>query len=225
MKSAVMLGVVGGLALALAVQAAAGARPLAPQDAPPRQETPPKQDAPAPKPAAPKASVLVPFFGNEKCPIDGRPIEIERFLEVDGQRVYACSAACLETMKLDGQKALELAYPEVKPLATRLCGVCAADMDAGKAVEIKFQGRSLKLCGSTCEKEFRKRPGVWLARITWPEVEDAGNSLCPIDDKVIDGVTVVIFKSTLVRLSAPPCVAAFEKDPEASLAKVKRKTG
>lgn len=214
MKSPVLFGAIGGFVLGLAT--------LEPTRAAPRhtQETP-KQENPATKPPQAKASVLVPFFGNEKCPLDAQPIDRELWIEADGQRVYACSAACVTTMKVDAAKALKQAYADVKPVTTRGCALCAAAIEPGKSVDVTFQGRALKLCGSVCQKEFLQNPGVWLAHISWPEVKDAGNRVCPIDEKAIDGVTVVIWKGTLVRLSSQKCVAGFEKDPDAAMAKLK----
>lgn len=215
MKSPVLIGAIGGFVLGLAT--------LEPTRAAARhaQETLPKQENPATKPPAPKSAVLVPYFGNEKCPMEGQPVDRALFFEVDGQRVYACSAACVTTLKLDPAKALKQAYPEVKPIATRGCATCAAELEPGKSVDVTFQARSVKLCGTLCEKEFRQHPGVWLSRLTWPDVKDAGNLVCPIDDKAIDGVTVVIWKGKLVRLSSHACVATFEKDPDAAMAKIK----
>ena len=225
MKSAVMIGALGGLWLAVATHQPPRPLPRTGQQAPPKEVPAPQQAAP--KPESPKLAVIVPFFGNDHCPVDGQPTDHERWLEVEGQRVYVCSAACFETTKLDALKALEKAYPELKPVATKGCAVCNVVPEAGKepanaaARDLSFQGRTVRLCSAECEKAFRLAPSVWLARITWPEVKDAGNLLCPIDDQKIDGVTVVICKSTLVRLSSPACAARFEKNPEAALAKVK----
>jgi len=223
MRSAVVIGALGGLWLAVATQESRSLPKLS-------QETPPKESTPKPalpKQDAAKLSVLVPFFGNEKCPIDGNAVDRECFLEVDGQRVYLCSVPCAETAKLESAKVLEKAYPELKPAATKDCAVCHAPVEAGKEGDkaaphtIAFQGQTVRVCGAGCEKQFRQMPGVWLARITYPDVKDVGNLLCPIDDQKVDGVTVVIVKGSLVRLSSHACVAKFSKDPETALAKVK----
>lgn len=223
MKSLVMLGAVSGFALGLATLDPARTARRQPQAAPARQETPPapKQEDPAAKPPPAKASLLVPFFGNEKCPVDAKPVDRELWLDVEGQRIYACTAACLTTLKVDPAKSLKQAYPDVKAIPTRGCATCGAALEAGKSVDMTFQGRSFKLCSAACQQEFQAHPGVWLAHFSWPEVKDAGNRVCPIDAKPIDGVTVVIWKGTLVRLSAQKCVAEFEKDPDGAIAKLK----
>ena len=193
----------------------------------PAQDAPPKQDPPAkPAPSKPAESVLVPFFGNAKCPIDDKEVLRDHWIEVEGQRVYACSNTCLDTLKLEPAKALAKAYPEAKPVGNKNCVACAsAIVDEKKPVLVKFQGQELKLCSAACEKEFHKRPAVFLAKLQWPEAKDAQNEICPIDRKPVDGVTVVIYRSTLVRLSSPECVAEFQKDPDAALAKVVKTSG
>jgi len=215
MRSSILVGALGGILAAVATREP----PAAP--VPARQDSPPRQEAGPPKADAKKESVVVPFFGNEKCPVEGNAVDRDRFLDHDGQRVYACSVTCMETLRLDPSKAFEQAYPEVTPVVTKGCGACTADLDPTRSVAATFQGRSVHLCGPRCEKEFRRHPGVWLARITYPDVKDVGNVRCPISDEPIDGVAVVIWKSSLVRLSAHRCVAGFEKDPDAALEKAR----
>jgi hypothetical protein len=215
MKSAVLVGAIGGVALAVVTHDPTQALPLS------RQAAPPRSDAPA----APKTTLLAPYFGNAKCPVDGNVVDRALFVPVDGQRVHACCAGCKESLELDPAKSLALAYPEARPLPTLVCVVCAADLVEGqqptKSRKIAFQGRSVKLCSPECEKEFRARPGVWLARVTWPDAKDAENRLCPVDDRKVDGVTVVIWKGTLVRLCSFACIAPFEKEPEKAVMKAK----
>ena len=165
-----------------------------------------------------------PFFGNEKCPVDGNVVHLERYLSFDGQRIYACSQRCLDSLARDPEKSVRSAYAETSPLPTRGCAVCSVrfqEESSEPARPITFQGRALTLCSAGCESELRAHPAAWLTRATWRDVKDANNGACPVDGRAIDGVTVVVWRSTLIRLCGPGCIAAVEQAPDATLARLR----
>src|SRR5262245_22978929 len=105
MKTAIALGVLGGLALGLAQHSQRG--PVSSGDAAcgaafgqdkPKPQVPPPSPPTPPNPPAPAALVIAPFFGNEKCPIDARPTLRDKSVDYDGQRIYGCSDACVEAI-------------------------------------------------------------------------------------------------------------------------------
>ena len=63
---------------------------------------------PAAAPAAEKKAI-VPFFGNEKCTMTGKPVNPGKYVEADGQRAYFCCNNCLGKAKSDAkrQRAME----------------------------------------------------------------------------------------------------------------------
>src|SRR5262249_40371369 len=109
MKTAIALGVIGGLALGVAHHsncALHGARAARRARQHPRPRGPPP---PPPAPPNPAATVVAPFYGNEKCPIDGRATLRDKSVEAEGQRIYACSDVCVEAIKIDSANMLKKA--------------------------------------------------------------------------------------------------------------------
>jgi len=173
-----------------------------------------------PAPAAAAEKVTVVFLGNETCPTDGKPVDRDKFVEVDGQRIYTCCDACVAAVKKDPKAMMAAAYPSAKPLAAKECA-CGAPVAAGKATEISWQGHKVELCGADCVTEFKKAPVTAIAMMAHPGLKDAKNVSDPTDGKPVDPWVVVIYKKHVIHLGKFANVSAFEKDPEAALAKLK----
>ena len=61
------------------------------------------QDGAAPADEAPVSDVKA----QSVCPIDGNPINTETYADVEGFKIYACCADCVEKIKADPKSALE----------------------------------------------------------------------------------------------------------------------
>ena len=223
MKSAIGLGVVGGLLLAVATQGNRAPATASGQEKPgaPPPGTPP---AVAPKtnpvgPAVPTVlTVIVPFFGNEKCPSTGKAVSHEQSLEVEGQRVYFCCKNCLakakSSSKTDQAALVAAAYKEVKAVGNKSCPVSGKAIEAGKGKEETWQGHKVTLCCPNCEKAFQKEPMVVTTIATYG-CEDLKNAKCPVQpDQAAGGDNVVVYKGKLIRLCCDDCPKDFAKEPD-----------
>lgn len=180
---------------------------------------PPEGAKPAAAPAATE-KVTVVFLGNEKCPTDSKPVDRDKWVEVDGQRIYACCDGCLGEVKKDAKAMLAKAYPTALPLTSKACA-CGSPVAAGKTTDVTWQGRKVALCGAECVTEFKKSPVTAIAMMAHPGAKDAKNTADPIDGKPVDPWVVVIYKNQIVHLGKFANVAVFEKDPAAAMAKIK----
>lgn len=182
----------------------------------------PKTDPGSSKQTEPKKvteKVTTVFFGNEKC-LCGKPADHDKAVETDGQKIYVCSDACAETVKKGDLKAeLAKAYPSTTDVTAKGCPTCGKAVTAAK--EVVFQGRKAKLCCDNCAAEFKKDPGLYLAKANWPDAKDAKNTTDPIDGKPVAAGVVAICKNHIVHFSSAKSVAAFEKDPTAAMTKLK----
>jgi hypothetical protein len=196
---------------------------LAPaQAAPAKQE---EKDKPAPEQKAPAAAekATIVFLGNGTCPGDDKPVNREKFVEVEGQRIYVCCDECVTALKKDAtaaRSALAKAYPIATPVAAKAC-TCGKPIEAGKATEVTFQGHKVSLCCSSCASTIKLNPVTAIALLMHPTVKDAKNTIDPYDSKPIDATIVAIYKTHLVHLSSWTSAAAFEKDPATAIQKLK----
>jgi YHS domain-containing protein len=176
----------------------------------------PAQAAPAGD--AKKAEVIVPFFGNEKCPMSGKAVNHEKSLEVDGQRVYFCCKDCLakakSSSKADQSALVASAYKEVKAVGNKTCPVSGKAIEAGKGKEETWQGHKVTLCCPNCEKAFQKEPMVVLTIATYG-CTDLKNAKCPVqNDQAAGADNLVVYKGQLVRLCCDDCPRDFAKEPD-----------
>lgn len=200
---------------ALATVAVGQASPAKPQDA----TKPAAQDkAPA---ATEKATVV--FLGNATCPGDNKPVNREKFVEVDGQRIYVCSDECVAALKKDtsaAKSALAKAYPTATPISSKEC-FCGKEVEKGHEVDATFQGHKVALCCANCASEFKKAPATAIALMMHPTAKDAKNATDPIDGKSIDSNVIAIYKGHLIHFSTFANATTFEKDPDPWMTKLK----
>lgn len=208
-RTALAATVVAGalVGLSLAGRAQDGAKPAAPAKA-----AAPAQDAK-------KAEVIVPFFGNEKCPVTGKPVDKNQSVEVEGQRVYTCCKNCLPKVKADPKAMVAAAYKDAKKIDNKTCPISGHPIAGDKAKAMTWQGHTVMLCCGDCEKAFLKEPLIAVAKAQYG-AEDLKNAKCPIqNDMEFDGEHIVIYKGKIVRMCCPDCPADFQKDPEKAFAR------
>jgi YHS domain-containing protein len=184
---------------------------------------------PAPKPAAKPAAaapqatteVVHPvIFWNETCPVDGKAVAAAKFVDVDGQRVCVCSDACIDAVKKDTKGMVAKAYPTAKPVVSKVCA-CGKPLVAGKTTDVTWQGHTISTCSAECAATIKKSPAAAVALLTNPGSTDMKNAVDPVDGKPVDAQVMAVYKKKIVHFATPASVAAFEKDPETILAKVK----
>jgi YHS domain-containing protein len=164
--------------------------------------------------------VTLVFFGNEKCPC-GKPADHDLFVEEDGQRIYVCSEACKATVAKDAKAALAKVYSNVTPVSAKACATCGKALDAAAEKDATFQGRKVELCCDKCVAQFKKDPVLFLTKLTWPDAKDAKNPHDPVSGKPVSNGVVAIYRNHLIHFASAKSIAAFEKDPEAAVAKLK----
>jgi YHS domain-containing protein len=216
---AVLASVVLGLG-GLALEASATA-----QDAPPAKPAPkaPEQKAPEQKAPASTEKVSVVFLGNSTCPLDQKAVDRDKYVEVEGQRVYVCSDACQGKLKKDSaaaDEALEKAYPVATPVVAKSC-FCGKEVQKGSETDVTFEGHKVSLCCAACAGDFKKAPVTAIAIMMNPTAKDAKNLTDPIDGKAIDSGVVAIYKGHLVHFSSYANATTFEKEPDPWMTKLK----
>jgi YHS domain-containing protein len=187
----------------------------------PRQDAPkPAADAKAQGEKSEKSDkVIVPFFGNDVCPMSGKPVNKSKSLAVDGQTVYFCSGDCLKKAKTDPKAALAKAYAETKAVSNKTCPVSGHAIDAKTAKEVTFESRKVTLCCGDCVGEFNKTPMLYTTIAVYGG-EDLKNKRCPVmDDQEASPDNLVVYKGKIVRMCCDDCPSDFAKDADKLLAK------
>jgi len=178
-----------------------------------------------------------PSYPLDTCIISGKklgsmgdPVEYNQ----DGRLVRLCCKGCTKTVAKDPASVLKkideavvLAQRSIYPLDT--CVVGGEKLGSmGTPVDYVAGTRLVRFCCPSCIDGFKQEPAKYMAKIDAALVEKLKATYavdtCPISGHKLGegGGTPVdkLYGVQLVRLCCEDCVAAFEKDPLAALAKV-----
>ena len=158
--------------------------------------------------------VTVPFLGNEKCPISGRPVDAKKSLKHEGQAVYFCCGNCLAKGKDDAKAMVAKAYAKTVAVKNEKCPISGRPIAEGKGKTVAFQGKEVRVCCGNCEKAFPKSAKVNLAKALNPKLKDAGNKKCPVMDKPVKDDQFVVYKNTIVKICCPGCDKKIKANPK-----------
>jgi YHS domain-containing protein len=210
-------------AFAVVVASAAFALPRR-QDAPKPAAPGAPAAAPAPEKKVDSDKPIVPFFGNETCPMTGKPINKSKYVESAGQKAYFCCNNCLAKAKADPKAAVAAAYKAPTAIANKTCPVSGHAIEAGKGVEVAFESRKIQLCCQDCVKEFNATPLLCVTKAVYG-AEDLKNKTCPVmaitekKEEASCDDDLVVYKGKIVRLCCSECQEEFPKNADAYLAK------
>ncbi len=168
----------------------------------------------------PELVVTVPTFPNATCPIMGKPVSGQLFVETPRGRIYVCCKSCNQPVLDDVQKAIETAYPVVKKANLTTCPIMGDPISQGSPT-VTVQGVEIEVCCEDCLERVRADDQIVLAKVQNPAIVDLKNKTCPITGEPVARNTFCLVGNTLVHLSSQDCVDAVKKDPAAILAKAK----
>jgi YHS domain-containing protein len=132
--------------------------------------------------------------------------------------VAAIAAGTLAGAAAEGKTPAKSA--KVKPYPLETCVVTGEKFggDMGEPITFTYQNQEIKLCCKGCEKEFRKNPAKYVAKI-----QEAAKHLkpYPLDTCVVTGEKlggmgepyVFVHQGREIKLCCKGCLKEFKKDP------------
>lgn len=163
----------------------------------------------------------VPFFGNEKCPVSGKPVDQKLSVSHEGERIFLCCAACFPKVEADRAGFHAKAYPKAanKKVGNTVCPVAGKKIEGGETVV--FQGHELKVCCPKCVEPFKKTPNRHLAKmLAKTPLKELGNERCVVmPRRAVKDDVFVLHEGKIVDLCCAMCVKRFIKDPTKYLPK------
>jgi hypothetical protein len=168
--------------------------------------------------AATNSQVEVPTFANATCPIMGKPVSMQLFVDTELGRFYVCCKPCYKKVLADVRTAHKTAYPAVEKVQNTICPVSGAAIGAD-AVEVTLQGHRFSVCCEGCVADARRHSQITLLKLTRPGLTDVGNDTCPVAGTPVAPNAFVLVGDALVHLATPKGSSEVAKDPAALLAK------
>lgn len=171
----------------------------------------------------PSLAVAVPAFANTTCPIMGKPVSAELWVDTELGRIYVCCKACNEPVLADVPTAAKTAYPVTRRASNTTCPIMGDAVDANSPTVVR-QGIEIPVCCDSCIAEVGKNDQIVLALLADPKLVDLKNTQCPITGEPVAPNAFCVIGDRLVHLSAPECIDAVRKDPAAALEKALGRT-
>jgi YHS domain-containing protein len=156
---------------------------------------------------------VMPFYGNAKCPVDGKEVNRKLYLEVDGERVHVCSKECRKKADADPAASKKSAYPDDKVVDVKN-ERCPCMPKAAKAEHsVTWQGHKVGLCCKKCVAKFKQSPARYLTLALNKDLVAVGNKKCPVmPDEDVDAEFFVLYKGKLIDLCCDSCVEDFKPE-------------
>lgn len=162
--------------------------------------------------------VEVPTFANATCPIMGKKISMPLFVDTELGRFYLCCKPCIKKVQADVPTAHKTAYPVVQEMKNATCPISGEPIGEG-AVAVTLQGYRFQVCCAGCVDAARTHSQVTLLKLTSPQVQDVGNTTCPVSGAATTANAFVRIGDRIVHLADPKLFDDVTKAPTAVLAK------
>ena len=167
---------------------------------------------------------------NKNCPIGGRKVDGETYVDWSGIRVHFCCPGCDKKFQKHPAKALKKLGLEVvkgkkgRKIVDLANAKCPGMGGTAKAKAFGDHGGvRIRYCCPMCDKGVRKNPGAAFRRLGYayiPAVVDLRNRNCPTSGKPVDGETFVDHDGIRVHFCCPGCEKGFLKNPSAAYARM-----
>ncbi len=154
-----------------------------------------------------------PFYGNAKCPVDGKEVNRKLYLESDGERVHVCSKECRKKANEDIAAAKKVAYPADKVVEVKNERCPCMPKAVKPDQSITWQGHKVGLCCKKCIGKFKQSPARFLTMAIHKDLVVVGNTKCPVmPEEDVDAAYFILFKGQLIDLCCDSCVDDFEAE-------------
>lgn len=113
------------------------------------------------------------------CPVSGKAVNPQVFVDYQGQRIYFCCAGCPAAFRKDPEKYFAQFEKEGIQLANiqTTCPVSGEKLgEHGEPSVIHYKGRTVKFCCPACEKPFRAEPEKYLNAMPGEQAKGANKT-------------------------------------------------
>ena len=163
------------------------------------------------------ASVLA----QKTCPVTGKPIRQDVFVEQDGIKVCFCCSNCPSKFKESPEKYLPAVYRQVYPQSVQVkCPVMGGSVD-GKTF-IQYQGRRIDFCCDGCPQAFKANPAKYLDKMKQLSTDQVH---CPVTGKAINPKVSSKHEGKAVYFGSEDARTRFEAEPAKYAAALRPETG
>ncbi len=161
------------------------------------------------------------MIAQKTCPVTGKPVRQDVFVEQEGVKVYFCCPACIPQFKDSPMKYLPAVYKQDYPQSVQVkCPVMGGPLD-GKTF-IEYQGRKIGFCCDGCPQKFKADPAKYLSKSKEWSTEQVH---CPVTGKAINPKFSTEYEGKTVYFSSEAALTQFKAEPARCAAGLRLESG
>ena len=162
-----------------------------------------------------------PALKQRTCPVTGKAIQEDVFVEQDGLRVYFSSPECPAKFKESPGSYLPAVYKQIYPQTVQVkCLVSGDPVDATRSVD--FTGTRISFCCDKCPKDFDADPAKYLAKM---KAFSTTQVHCPVNGKAINPRVSTQLAAKMVYFSSKNALDTFKAAPTKYMEKLRPEIG
>lgn len=171
------------------------------------QETKPGAQ-PADAAAAKTAKALAP---QANCPVSGKPLNKEQFVEYQGHRIYSCCEKCLPKISAFPDHWLwKMAGDGYAPENVQTTCPVSGKTLANKDNFVEAGSMKIYTCCEKCVPKVKADPARAMDTLAGRRMQDT----CPVSGKKVSGADSFEFQGMTIKTCCPECPAKFQAEPE-----------
>lgn len=161
----------------------------------------------APAPQKRKVASLSP---QSTCPISGRELNKDVYVDYEGHRIYFCCAGCPKKFKEFPDGALfKMARKRVGPENIQTACPISGNSLGDKSNFVQVLNKRIYTCCEKCIEKVEKDPVVYLDKMEGRKTQ----STCPVMGGEIDKSAFSVYQGQKVYYCCPGCEKKFKADP------------
>jgi YHS domain-containing protein len=150
-----------------------------------------------------------PRLVQKTCPVSGKPISRDHFVEYEGRKVYFCCGNCPAEFQESPTKYLPALYRQIYPQSVQVkCPVMGDPIDGKTFVE--YKGERIGFCCDMCPPKFKADPARYMAKFKEACTDQVH---CPVTGKAINPEYRAQYKGKTVHFASEKALKAFKANP------------
>jgi YHS domain-containing protein len=158
-------------------------------------------DKPADKPAAEQKT----------CPVSGKPINKDKLVEHEGEKIYFCCGGCADKFKSEPIDFLPAYYRQVYPQSVQTrCPLSGKPVDAETQAQV--DGKTVAFCCPGCAGKYKAEPAKYTEKLKAASTKQVH---CPVSGKAIDPAVSAEKGDKTVYFCCKGCAKKVSEDEKA----------
>lgn len=148
-------------------------------------------------------------IAQKTCPVSGKPIDSDKSVEYEGEKIYFCCGGCPKAFDKEPMKFLPAVYKQKYP--QRIQTACPMSGKPFKdSVSADLNGQVVRFCCNGCKSDAESDPDAALKKFAKVSTDQVH---CPFSGKAVKASATAEFKGRTILFCCENCSGKFADEP------------